>query len=250
MNRRGQPEYAEHRPEQRHPVRHVVVIEGGGVPGEAHPRPPHGHEEGGEAKHAIERRIVVQSPRQRRDGHDEAEVEEQLEPGRSTVFFGRVAQHLGTQQASPQTFRLPDISHATSAKRGRAAITMRPGPAEGSVGCPAPSTSESTTQLWTPTLLLLAITEDLPPKTFDPPYIRHESSASPERLVFRPSIALRASATSKRFILGYGDCTSPQRPVSLATASRASCRWNSSPYSAPSRRGGSIQTTSPVREPT
>src|SRR5215210_1117607 len=34
-------------------------------------------------------------------------------------------------------------------------------------------------------LMLLAITEDLPPATFDPLYIRLRGDASPERLVFR-----------------------------------------------------------------
>jgi hypothetical protein len=41
-----------------------------------------------------------------------------------------------------------------------------------------------TTQLWAPTLMFLAITADLPLKTFHPLYIWYGGLASPERLVF------------------------------------------------------------------
>ena len=91
---RGQPEYAEHRRQQRDPVSNVVVVEGGRVPGKAHPRPPHRHEKCCESQRSAQRWVVVQTLRERRDSHDEAEVEEQLEPGRGAVLFGRITQYL------------------------------------------------------------------------------------------------------------------------------------------------------------
>src|SRR5215217_2628148 len=99
----GKPQYGEHRDEQRHAVGYVVVVESSRVPREDHPRPPHGHEESEETQHPTQVRLVVQSARQGRNRHDEAQVEEELQPGRgsllSALLVRQVAQHLRTHKS-------------------------------------------------------------------------------------------------------------------------------------------------------
>ena len=93
------------------------------------------------------------------------------------------------------TFRLPQIFHATPAKRSRASGLAPP---KVTLGTPASLIPGSTTQPWAPTLMLLAITEVLLLEASDPLYIRYTGCASPERLVLRR----RPSAYYAQYLAG------------------------------------------------
>ena len=72
--------HAEHRREDQEPVGHVVRVEAVRVEGEAHPRPPDGDGEREEAQEAVRGDVVAQLLPELRDGDDEHQVEEELEP--------------------------------------------------------------------------------------------------------------------------------------------------------------------------
>ena len=91
-NRRGEHGHAEHCQQQQQTVGQIVRVEPVRVEREAHPRPPDGDEDPEELEEAARSRGRAERVRELADRCDEDQVEEELEPGRATVFFGGAAE--------------------------------------------------------------------------------------------------------------------------------------------------------------
>jgi hypothetical protein len=76
-----QRDRAQHGRQHRHPVQRPVDVEQIAVVGEVAPHQPHRQRQQDEPENARQGQVVVQVVRQRGDGEDEDQIEEQLQPG-------------------------------------------------------------------------------------------------------------------------------------------------------------------------
>ncbi len=114
-NPRRQDQHPGHQDEHGQPVGDIVVVVGGGEPGEVHPGPPDGEEHQRERQERIAgvtvHQPVVEAVARLGDCHDEGQVEEQLQRGGRPVFLVGVAGRHRCEQRhvrkSPAPFARP-----------------------------------------------------------------------------------------------------------------------------------------------
>ena len=127
---RGEEEGAGHDDEGQHPEADVVVVVGRREPRVVHPRPPDGEpgERVPEQRPVVGRgEPVVQLRGVARDGHDEDEVEEELEGGGRAAVLVRVTGGDRATQWHGDEAHLPEYAVGRPPPRGTPATRVPPG---------------------------------------------------------------------------------------------------------------------------